>query len=72
MGFRQARLKAGRSVGEVMEELNVSDAAVYCWETGAYRPRTNKLIQLARFYGCSIEELLTDNSVAQQESNKTD
>ena len=58
MGFRNARLKAGKKVSEVMELLGVTDAAVYQWETGVYTPRREKLIQLADFYGCTIDELL--------------
>lgn len=58
MGFKEARLRAGKKVSEVMEHLGVTDAAVYQWETGVYTPRKEKLIQLADFYGCTIDELL--------------
>ena len=37
MGFRQARIRAGLSVREVMTEMGVTDAAVYMWETGVTR-----------------------------------
>lgn len=72
MGFRQARLRAGKSVSDVMEAIHVSDAAVYSWETGAYQPRSGKLIQLARFYGCSVEDLLANDSIAEDGSDKPD
>ena len=68
MGFRSARIKAGKRVAEVMQEMGVSDAAVYQWETGETCPKQDKLLKLARFYGCSVEELITpdDDSVPKQ------
>lgn len=61
MGFRSARQKAAKTVQEVMKFMNVSDAAVYQWETGVTTPRTDKLIKLAEFYGCTVDELLRGN-----------
>lgn len=58
MGFRQARLNAGLSVREVMAALNVSDAAVYQWETGVTVPRAQMLVKLAELYCCSVDDLL--------------
>lgn len=61
MGFRAERLKAEKSVEDVMKHLGVSDAAVYCWENGDTLPRSDKLLKLAEFYGCTADALLTDN-----------
>lgn len=61
MGFKKARLNAGKSVAEVVEHMNVTDAAVYQWETGVSKPRTDKLIKLAKFYKCTVDELLKDD-----------
>lgn len=58
MGFKEARLKAGKKVSEVMAYMGVSDAAVYQWETGVTMPSGNKLVKLAEFYGCTVDELL--------------
>ena len=44
-----------------MEHMGVSDAAVYQWETGIYTPRADKLIKLAKFYGCSVDDLLAED-----------
>ena len=60
MAFKTQRLKAQKTVAEVMEHLGVSDAAVYQWETGIYTPRADKLIKLAKFYGCSVDDLLAE------------
>lgn len=58
MGFRNARIKAGLSVRDVMEKLKVSDAAVYQWEKGQTKPRGGRLLDIAKLYNCTVEELL--------------
>ena len=60
MGFRQARIKAGLSVSQVTKDLGVSDVSVYYWESGQTRPTAKRLMQIAKLYHCSIEELLRD------------
>ena len=60
MGFRQARIKAGLSVSQVTKDLGVSDVSVYYWESGQTRPTAKRLMQIAKLYHCSIEELLQD------------
>lgn len=57
MGMKSARVKAGKTVSQVMKEIGVSDAAVYMWETGKTKPRASLLPRLASFYGCTIDEL---------------
>ena len=36
-------------------------SAVSKWERGLAKPRADKLPQLAKLYGCTIEELLADD-----------
>ena len=60
MGFKNARLKSGLSVSQVMDALKVSDAAVYQWETNVTRPNAKRLPEIAALYGCTIDELLKD------------
>lgn len=60
MSFRDARIKAGLSVAEVMAALNVSDAAVYQWETGKNTPKGKRLPELAKLYGCTVDDLLKE------------
>lgn len=64
MSFRNARLKAGKKVTEVMAHMGVSDAAVYQWETGFCYPASDKLTKLADFYGCTVDELLRGDEEA--------
>ena len=61
MGFKQARINAGLSVRQVMKALNVSDAAVYQWETGVFLPNATRLPEIAKLYGVTVDELLKDN-----------
>lgn len=61
MGFREARIKAGMSVAQVMDKLSVSDAAVYQWETGVTLPNAKRLPDIAKLYGVTVDDLLADN-----------
>lgn len=58
MGFRKARINAGLSVAEVIKKLGVSDAAVYMWETGETMQTGKRLPEIARLYGCTVDDLL--------------
>ncbi len=61
MSLKKARIRAGKTVQEVMKEFDVSDAAVYFWETGRTQPRVRLLPRLAEFYGCTVDELLSED-----------
>lgn len=61
MGFREARINAGMSVAQVMDKLSVSDAAVYQWETGVTMPTAKRLIEIAKLYGVTVDDLLSEN-----------
>lgn len=65
MGFRKARISAGLTVAQVMEALKVSDAAVYQWETGVTHPSTKRLFEIAKLYGCTVDELLAPDEAKQ-------
>ena len=52
------RKEKRRSQIEVAEALNVSRQAISRWETGAAAPSTEKLIELSRLYGVSLDELV--------------
>lgn len=42
------------------EALHVTQSAVSHWETGRSEPNTQQLFQMARLFGMSIEELVTE------------
>ena len=62
IGFREARVKAGMSVAQVVDKLSVSDAAVYQWETGVTMPTAKRLIEIAKLYGVTVDELLSEQN----------
>lgn len=49
--------KAGISCLDLSKKLNVSQQAVYKWESGAALPSASKLPDLAAILGCTIDEL---------------
>lgn len=61
MSFYSARKKAGLSQAAAANKLGIAAAAVCQWETGKTTPRSNLLPQIAKVYGCTIDELLSDN-----------
>lgn len=61
MSFKKARIQAGLSVREVMKHLGVSDAAVYQWETGVSFPSSKRLLEIAKLYGVTVDDLLKEN-----------
>lgn len=68
MGFKSARIRAGKTVAEVCAFLGVTDAAVYFWETGQNFPRTTTLPKLAAFYKCTVDDLLREEPDAEAET----
>ena len=47
---------------EVAKAVGVKPSAVSKWERGLAKHRADKLPQLAKLYGCTIEELLADGT----------
>lgn len=60
MKIKDFREKRNKTQTELAKDLGVSQQAIAMWETGTNKPRANKLIQLARILGCTIDELLKD------------
>ena len=52
---------------EVAEILGVKESAVSKWERGISKPRADRLPLLAKLYGCTIEELLADDSAVPEQ-----
>lgn len=46
---------------ELVEKINVSPSTVGMWEIGTNKPRAEKLIQLAKLFGCTVDELLRED-----------
>ncbi|MBO6292735.1 MAG: helix-turn-helix transcriptional regulator [Selenomonas sp.] len=47
---------------EVAKILGVVPSAVSKWERGLAKPRADKLVEIAKLYGCTVDELLVDET----------
>lgn len=47
---------------EVAKILGVVPSAVSKWERGLAKPRADKLVEIAKLYGCTVNELLVDET----------
>ena len=70
LGRRIARLRLARTATQerLAKELNVSPQAVSKWENDINYPDISLLLDLARFLGVSVDELLSGASASAQES----
>lgn len=60
MSFKMQRKKAGLTQEEAAKALGISGAAVAQWETGETMPSTKRLPEIAKVYGCTVDELLRE------------
>lgn len=58
MDFRQRRMSASLTQECVAKQLGIGRTAVSMWETGDALPRAEMLPEIARLYGCTVDELL--------------
>ena len=56
--FAEVRLKHGKKQAEVASVLGIGTPAYSMIESGQREINASKLVKLARFYGCSADELL--------------
>ena len=68
MTLRQRRKQAGLTQKSVAQALEVDQSAVSLWEKGPRPPLLKYQRKLAALYGCTVDELLTD----EKESDKDD
>lgn len=64
MKIKSCRLKIGMTQKELAEKMGVDQTAISQWETGESLPRADKLPHLARILGCTIDELLIDETMS--------
>lgn len=70
--IRVLRRRQNLTQDDVAKELNISQQAIAKWETGAAMPRADKLIELAKVLGCTVDELLIDGEEAECNDNSRD
>lgn len=59
-GLRPRRKAAGMTLQDVAAAMGCSINAVALWERGGSLPTVDKLPQLARLLGCSVDDLYHD------------
>lgn len=56
--LKRLREKAGLTQEQLGQKLGVGQSTVGMWETGERLPRADKLPELAKALGCTIDDLL--------------
>jgi len=62
MNFKAHRMSASLTQEEAAKVLGVGRTAISMWECGDAHPRAEMLPDIARLYGCTVDELLTVDS----------
>lgn len=60
--IRQLRKTQMLTQAQLAKQIIVSQSTIAMWETGKSTPRTNKLPQLDKIFGCSIDDLFGDDN----------
>lgn len=60
MKIKHIRKAQGLTQTALSEKLNVDRSTVAMWETGKAKPRVDKLIEMAKLFGCTVDELLRE------------
>lgn len=58
MSIKEKREERGMTQVGLAKAMGVSQQAIAKWEIGAGMPRADKLMQLARIFDCTVDELL--------------
>lgn len=66
----QYRKRSNFSQEELAEKLGISRQAVSKWERAEASPDTDNLINLAKLYGVTLDELIGTDPLAEQSDNK--
>ena len=60
MNIKKKRTEANLTQKDIADAFYVSQATVAKWETGETKPRADKLPDLAKILGCTIDELFEE------------
>ncbi len=66
-GFRKARLLARLTQVQAAAKIGVDPITIIQWEKGTNTPTKRNLEKTAEVYGCSVNELLSDNPGPKQD-----
>ena len=70
--LRQLRQENGLTQQQLAEKLGVSNRSVSRWETGATMPDFDLLMELAKYYGVGVGEILDGRPREEPASDKTE
>lgn len=62
MRLKELRIKSGITQNELAKKLNVTGQTLLNWENGIYEPKIHQLIQLADFFGVTVDYLIERDS----------
>lgn len=60
MNIRVLRCRLNMTQNELAQALGVGQSTVANWEAGEYYPSSKLLPQLAKLFGCTIDELFEE------------
>lgn len=61
MSITSMRKRAGLTQEQVAEALGITDSAVCQWEAGATAPRASRLMELAKLFHCTVDDLVRED-----------
>ena len=59
--LKELRIEKGLSQRKLGEIFNVCNQTISFWENGCREPDLDTLLQIAHFFGISVDELLEEN-----------
>lgn len=62
MNLRKIREARGMKVSCLAAKMAVADTTITRWETGARIPDVKTALKLSKFLGCTLDELLKDET----------
>lgn len=63
MYAKYAKLRDARGITDyrVAQDTGIATATLSEWKNGTYKPKVDKLLVLAKYFGVSIEELIQED-----------
>mgnify|MGYP002711881572 CR=1 FL=1 len=58
--LKKLRLRSGLTQQELAEKLCITQGAISQWELGNASPSAQKLPEIARIFGCTVDALFQD------------